>query len=122
MRVPQLTFIDSMAPKTRYATTRRYANPSEFQHYASGIPISDLARRLRVTQTTIRAWLDCTRFTPWWATEVLRLQQMEFLERMRQMNMMQYKSRLGVVAGHVIRLPVASRAQPETIQNQRERA
>ncbi len=98
-------------PRKRYATRTRYANHHEFRHYASGIPIPDLARRLHVTPATVRAWLDCTRFTPWWVPELLRLQEWEYLDRMRQMNMLQYRTRLGVVSGDVIRIPVSSHQQ-----------
>lgn len=36
----------------------RYGNPTEFAHYAMGIPLKDLARTLRRDERTVR---DCPR-------------------------------------------------------------
>jgi hypothetical protein len=35
----------------------RYGNPTEFAYYAMGIPLPDLARRLRRDERTVRDWL-----------------------------------------------------------------
>lgn len=63
----------------------RYGNPTEFAHYAMGIPLEDLARRLRRDQRTVRDWLTGRRRVPWWVPEILRLKRMEGDLRHRQM-------------------------------------
>lgn len=63
----------------------RYGNPTEFAYYAMGIPLADLAHRLRRDERTVRDWLSGRRRVPWWVPEVLRLRRMEADLRHRQM-------------------------------------
>lgn len=62
----------------------RYGNPTELNYYAAGIPVPILARRLRRDERTVRDWLSAKSRVPWWVPEVLRLQQMESRDIMRQ--------------------------------------
>jgi hypothetical protein len=81
---------------------RRYGNPTEFLFYAGSIPVADLARRLRRSERTIRNWLHGREKLPWWVPEIMRLQNMEHTERMRQMGFLAQETRLGVVKGAVL--------------------
>lgn len=63
----------------------RYGNPTEFAHYAMGIPLAELARQLRRDEKTVRDWLSTRRRVPWWVPEILRLKRMEGDLRHRQM-------------------------------------
>lgn len=82
----------------------KHATFREFDHYASGIPADALARRLRCTSATITAWRSGKRSPPWWAAELLRLQEAEALELARQMGYAKALPRLGVVRGQVIQM------------------
>ena len=62
----------------------RYGNPTELNYYALGMPLAVLARRLRRDERTVKDWLAGKTRVPWWVPEVLRLQQMESREMMRQ--------------------------------------
>ena len=85
----------------------RYGNPTEFQHYAMGVPLDVLARRLRRNERTVRDWLNCRARVPWWVPELMRLQHMEAVERHRQMGFGRLRKQLGVVRGDVIELASA---------------
>jgi hypothetical protein len=63
---------------------RRYGNPAELNYYAAGIPLAALARRLRRDERTVRDWMTAKKRVPFWVPELLRLQQMESAEMMRQ--------------------------------------
>jgi hypothetical protein len=63
----------------------RYGNPTEFAYYAMGIPLPDLARRLRRDERTVRDWLTGRARVPWWVPEIIRLKRMEADLRQRQM-------------------------------------
>lgn len=80
----------------------QHANPREFQHYASGLPTAALARYLRCSTATARAWASGKRPPPWWAVAVLRLDALEREEMARQMGYARMLPRLGVVRGDVI--------------------
>lgn len=82
----------------------QHANFHEFQHYASGLPPDALARFLRCSTTTARAWLAGKRPAPWWAVAVLRLDALEREEMARQMGYARLLPRLGIVRGNVIEL------------------
>lgn len=62
----------------------RYGNPTELNFYAATIPLAVLARRLRRDERTVRDWMTAKTRVPWWVPEVLRLQQMEAADIMRQ--------------------------------------
>lgn len=70
-----------MPPRKNPWRTR--ANRAEFDYYTQGVPDQSLARSLRVTPATVRAWRSGKAFPPWWTTELLRLKQMEFDSMMR---------------------------------------
>lgn len=63
----------------------RYGNPAEFAFYATGIPLPELARRLRRDERTVRDWLSGRARVPWWVPEILRLKRMEAELRHRHM-------------------------------------
>lgn len=92
----------------------QHANFHEFQHYASGLPPDALARFLRCSTTTARAWLAGKRPAPWWAVAVLRLDAMEREEMARQMGYARLLPRLGVVRGDVIQLHRPRHTAPAT--------
>jgi hypothetical protein len=80
----------------------RYGNPAELRHYAQGIPLPILARRLRRCERTVHDWLTGAARVPWWVPEVIRLQNMEQAAMLRQMGIKPRKLALGVVSGAVI--------------------
>lgn len=82
----------------------RYGNPTEFAFYAMGVPLADLARRLRRDERTVRDWLSGRTRVPWWVPELLRLKRLEADLRHRQMGMGALPVRLGVVDADVIAL------------------
>src|SRR5450830_1774697 len=82
----------------------RYGNPTEFAHYAMGIPLKDLARILRRDERTVSDWLRAKKRVPWWVPEYMRLRQMEQADIRRQMNMTAMDTKMGVVRGEVIEL------------------
>jgi len=87
----------------------RYGNPTEMAYYAMGVPLKDLARRLRRDERTVRDWISGRQRVPWWVPEILRLKRMEADLRHRQMGMGALAPSLGIVGADVITL-----AQPET--------
>lgn len=91
----------------------RYGNPTEMAYYAMGVPLADLARRLRRDPRTVRDWLNGRQRVPWWVPEILRLKQMEADLRNRQMNLGALAPRLGVVTGDVIALPTPDAKKPQ---------
>lgn len=95
----------------RYPTLR-YGNPEEMRFYAQGVPMKDLARRLRRSERSVRDWLTGKKKVPWWVPELLRLQHQEHLERHRQMGFTRSSHRLGVVQAEVIAFP----ARPEPLE------
>jgi len=82
----------------------RYGNPTEMAHYAMGVPLAVLAKRLRRDERTVRDWLTGRRPVPWWVPEILRLKHMESDLRHRQMGMGALPTRLGVVSADVVTL------------------
>jgi hypothetical protein len=80
----------------------RYGNPTEFAHYVQGIPLKDVAKRLRRTERTVHDWLTCRKRLPWWVSEIVRLQHMEHSHMMQQMTYASLPTRLGLVSGDVI--------------------
>ena len=75
----------------------RYGNPNELGHYAQNVPIKDLARRLRRSERSVRDWLSGSKKVPFWVPELIRLQNLEHTERMRQMGMNPLRASLGLV-------------------------
>jgi hypothetical protein len=63
----------------------RYGNPTELAFYAVGVPLADLARRLRRDERTVRDWINGRTRVPWWVPELLRLKRLEADLRHRQM-------------------------------------
>lgn len=52
----------------------RYGNPAEFRARIAGMPIATVARRLHRHPRSITNWIQERERVPWWAVEVLRLQ------------------------------------------------
>lgn len=75
----------------------RYGNPNELNHYAQGMPLKDLARRLRRSERSVRDWLSGAKKVPWWIPEILRLQNVEHAQMLRQMGVQPVLKRLGLV-------------------------
>lgn len=99
----------------RYPTLR-YGNPEEMKFYAQGVPMKDLARRLRRSERSVRDWMTGKKKVPWWVPELLRLQHQESTERLRQMGLTRSVLRLGIVQADVIAFP--ARPQPlELVQD-----
>lgn len=90
----------------------RYGNPNEFAYYVQGLPVKDVAKRLRRSERSIRNWLTGKEKMPWWIPELLRLQRMERNEQLRQMNMSPVRHRLGFVDADVIEFPVVKPITP----------
>lgn len=84
----------------------RYGNPAELAFHVRGARPADVARRLRRSERTIRNWLTGAQRVPWWVPEIIRLQNMEHAERLRQMNAGPVRARLGLVSGDVLSFPV----------------
>jgi len=93
----------------------RYGNPTEFAHYALGVPLADLARRLRRDERTVRDWLSGRTRVPWWVPELLRLKHMEADLRHRQMGFGALAPRLGVVSAEVITLHTPDAKKPQDV-------
>ncbi|MFI4938964.1 MAG: hypothetical protein ACHP7O_01245 [Burkholderiales bacterium] len=91
----------------------RYGNPQELQHYAQGMPIAELAKRLRRSEKCIKNWITQKQKTPYWVTELLRLQAMEHREMMRQMGIYKKTSLLGKVTptGTIYTITTTSQTQ-----------
>lgn len=100
---------------------QQHANPLEFAHWARGIPPEYLARHLRCTPATARAWQSGKRPAPWWAVHVLRLDKIERDEMARQMGYAHLLPKLGIVSGDVIAFrprrpqPKPAPAQPASV-------
>ncbi|MES2027443.1 MAG: hypothetical protein V4448_17995 [Pseudomonadota bacterium] len=77
----------------RYPNTR-YGNPEEMKYYTQGLKIEDICRRLKRSKKSVQAWLNGDRKVPWWVPELLRLQRMEHVERLRQMGMGDHRRQL----------------------------
>jgi len=91
---------------------QQYAIPSEFAHWARSIPPEYLARYLRVTPATARAWQSGKRPAPWWTVHVLRLDKLERDEMARQMGYAHLLPKLGIVSGDVIEFRARRRPEP----------
>ncbi|MEN3275986.1 MAG: hypothetical protein V7631_1776 [Massilia sp.] len=91
----------------------RYGNPTEMAYYAMGVPLPDLARRLRRDERTVRDWLSGRTRVPWWVPEILRLKHMEADLRHRQMGMGALAPRLGIVGADVVALPTPDAKKPQ---------
>lgn len=80
----------------------RYGNPNEFAYYVQGVPVKDVAKRLRRSERSVKNWLQGKEKVPWWIPELLRLQQMEYEHSARHMNMTPVRKQLGIVGADVI--------------------
>ncbi|WP_211468502.1 helix-turn-helix domain-containing protein [Collimonas silvisoli] len=76
---------------------QRYGNPAALTYYAAGLPVQEIARRLKRSERSIRNWLSGAEKLPWWVPEILRLQQLERDQRLRQMNIQPVRVKLGLV-------------------------
>jgi hypothetical protein len=91
----------------------RYGNPQEMAYYSQGIPLSDLARRLRRSERSVHDWLSGRSKVPWWVPELMRLQAWERADRLRQMNMTPMIKKLGLRTAEIIPLhPQAESIEP----------
>jgi hypothetical protein len=78
---------------------RRYGNPTAMAHYAIWYgSTAELAKTLRRDERTVKDWLSGRARVPWWVPEIMRLQQMEHNDMVRQMTGREVLARFGVVA------------------------
>ncbi|AIY41700.1 hypothetical protein LT85_2542 [Collimonas arenae] len=85
---------------------KRYGNPEELKYWAMGIPLNQLAHRLRRSERCIKDWLTGREKIPFWVPELLRLQNMEHEHIMWQMGIAPLRKKLGLVDnGQIILLP-----------------
>jgi len=78
--------------RTTKSRDRKWGHLAELHAYATS-PDEGLARYLRVTPKTLRAWRSGERPVPWWVPELLRLRQWEKDDYMRRMGY----QRIGIV-------------------------
>jgi hypothetical protein len=91
----------------------RYGDPAALAYHAAGIPIPVLAKRLRRSERIVKDWLEYRKKMPWWVPEVIRLQNMEKAEQMRQMNMQPVRAKLGLVrADALLEFPAQDEKKP----------
>lgn len=81
-------------------------------YYAMGVPLPDLARRLRRDERTVRDWLNGRTRVPWWVPEILRLKHMEADLRHRQMGFGPLRAKLGIVGADVLTLAKPAAVDP----------
>lgn len=93
----------------------RYGNPNQLAFYAQGIPVKDLAKRLRRSERSVKDWLDGKKKVPWWVPEIVRFQHIEHYERLRQMGMTSQRGKLGLVSADVIDFPARPILQDELV-------
>lgn len=81
-----------------------------------GRTVKEIAKRLKRSERSVHDWMSGKRKVPWWAPEILRLQHMEWYDRMQQMGVKVPKRKFGIVAGDVIEFPPArSVTTPEPV-------
>lgn len=74
---------------------QRYGNPEILRHYAQFTTTKELSKRFKRSERTIRNWLSGAERVPFWVPELLRLQDMERREILRQMGI-PYKAPLAL--------------------------
>ncbi|MDP3671725.1 MAG: hypothetical protein Q8R69_18790 [Telluria sp.] len=105
----------------------RYGNPNEFAYYAIGIPVKDMAKRLRRSERSVKDWLSGKKKMPWWIPELLRLQRMESVERSRQMRMTPIIKRHNLPTAKIVNFRIRNKTEvkqrtPEPVQAVKLRA
>lgn len=98
----------------------RYGNPNELRYYMVGISIKDMAKRLKRSERCIHNYLTHKTKMPWWIPELLRLQRMEYAERMRQMRMTPIIKRYDLSTAAIINFRVRKKAVPAATADQSE--
>lgn len=64
---------------------------------------AELAKALRRSERSVNDWLTGRAKVPWWVPEIMRLQQLEHANMVRQMTGRETLARLGIVqAGQVV--------------------
>jgi hypothetical protein len=76
---------------------RRYGNPLALQQYVDRMGVKGLAKHLMRSERSIQNWITGKKKMPYWVPELLRLQDMEHREIMRQMNIPVIRAQLGIV-------------------------
>ncbi|MCA1323763.1 hypothetical protein [Herbaspirillum sp. alder98] len=108
-----------MFPKDNNEKTMRYPNTrygyhQELEYWMQGSSIKDVAKRLKRSERSVHDWMTGKRKVPWWVPEILRLQRMEWYDRMQQMNIKVPKVNFAFVTADVIEFPKPRPAvQPE---------
>ncbi|WP_353154237.1 hypothetical protein [Herminiimonas fonticola] len=100
----------------QYPNTR-YGNPEELRYYTQGIPIKDIARRLKRSEKSIKQWLSLEKKIPYWVPELLRLWSMERNLILRQMGFTEQKLKLGLISGNIYGFPEPKKTVHETDNN-----
>lgn len=85
----------------------RYGNPQAMSHYAQGIPLKQLAHKLRRSERTVSDWFNGIRKVPFWVPELLRLQAIELDHIRYQMGIQPLRKKFGVAqdTGHIFDAP-----------------
>ena len=96
---------------------RRYGSPDEMRFYAQGIPVKELAKRLRRSERSVHDWLAGNRKIPWWIPEIMRLQHLAYCEMMRQMGIQPTMKKLGIVNGTVLAFPNANQKNANKVSD-----
>ena len=96
----------------RYPNTR-YGNPEELRYYTQGLSIKVIAKNLKRSEKSVKAWLDGERKIPFWVPELLRLRNMERDLTMRQMGFGDQRLKFGLVSGTIINFPERKKSENE---------
>ena len=95
---------------------RRYGNPAAMRHYAIYYgDVPTLARALRRSERSVRDWLSGASRVPWWVPELMRLQQMEHADTVRQITGRHIGARLGIVGAGGTVVDAGARFRPELV-------
>lgn len=68
------TTADNIKDAPMFHPNRRYGHAHVLRALTAGMPIDAISRRLRRHPRTIHDWLTDRRPVPWWATEIIDLQ------------------------------------------------
>ncbi|WP_293781269.1 hypothetical protein [uncultured Oxalicibacterium sp.] len=88
----------------KYPNTR-YASIDQLLYWKRGLSEKDLAKHLKRSKKTIENYLSGREKIPWWVPEILRLQEYEYQNRMRMMNIRKEKTRL-TGESNVLQFPI----------------
>jgi hypothetical protein len=91
----------------------RYGNPNALQFYAANSSVKVIAKQLRRSERSVKNWMSGRKKMPWWVPEVLRLQQFEHREMLRQMNIEPQREKLGLVSKTAQIIPIPNQSETD---------